>query len=114
MATGTSTESTDCSTESTDGEAHGRSVEQKVVTIIITSDECNELEDPGFTILYASEQDIHQCLGLPSARNVTAMNYGHRIDPLPFQEQLQLSLAGFQAWVDNVIMTMTSTTNPTV
>ena len=72
-------------------------MEQKVVTI--TSDECDKFEDPGFAILYASEQDIHQCLGLPSAKNVTAMNYGHRI-PLP-GATAALSLAGFQAWVDN-------------
>ena len=40
-----------------------------VLFVCSTSDECGEFEDPGFAILYASEQDIHQCLGLPSARS---------------------------------------------
>ena len=39
--------------------------------------------DPGIAILYASDQNIHQSLGLASARNVMAMNYGYRIDPPP-------------------------------
>ena len=51
--------------------------------LFVCSDECSE--DPGFVILHASDQSIHQCLGLPSARNVGAMNYGHRIDPPPLQ-----------------------------
>ena len=33
--------------------------------------------DPGLAIIYASVQNIYQSLGLLSARNVTAMNYGY-------------------------------------
>ena len=47
--------------------------------------------DPGLAILYASDQNIHQSLSLPLARNVTATNYGIRIDPPPLPGTIQYS-----------------------